>query len=722
MESPPSPASSSRGSLPSTSSSEYQLQPLSRSRSLSDISDAHSSESESTANNVDVNNSSPEHGDTLRGHPLRRFIVRGCVLLVVPPLLTIYFIVICFAYRVPDLPANKCSEHHNGQLIFYSWWVLGIFGLGMSRYGLAGAEAAMLQERLWHTENAMALLLHSGQSWSGFGGWMKCLGMLIRRRKAPAQRLWWLLCLLSLMIVIALPLSGLSMELFDGFIITSSHPEVIGHFPDTYLTTRLPGVGGWAQWRSGGSLKVPGTGIIYTPLGFDRNNHVWLREFPNRLPSDDNVTDMFLTPQAKYPVTGRPWGLRLSYNCSTVRSMSELTVLPRRDNFTFDREFQGRFRRLYRESDSIYAANSTWPSSVFAYIEQGITVGPLFMEAQRSWDEFLEHPDIIEYVMWQASLDQDKPFNQTVYPTISGMGHPIVFEDGNYRVNTTFLATPSLETDSDALQDLVHINYPDFPFDQAKLGDTPIAGLAAPTGIRCKIASQLGLATLHPDSYSFSNFEPLLPVRPSNSRNIYQRVGFISAGWMVQISTDDVLESILESTKPGPPAVDAGYTNISLLSYFQPSQIRESLHHALAIEALQLMYDGLDTFDDARLALNLTASRPGKILGPGAVPPHIPAAMLGIWACGCVVLAVRYGFRRRWSDTLDGYSFLRFGVDIADEVRGRPGLMTANKEFHEQNELEDLPGLIGDSRNDLKVGQIGLVNEGSYARRNRLYL
>ena len=78
--------------------------------------------------------------------------------------------------------------------------------------------------------------------------------------------------------------------------------------------------------------------------------------------------------------------------------------------------------------------------------------------------------------------------------------------------------------------------------------------------------------------------------------------------------------------------------------YFQPHDLRKSLMRAYAIDALQLMYDGIDTFENAHVAENLTASKPGKVLGPGTVPPHISAVLFGIWS------HILEGIRILWRD------------------------------------------------------------------------
>jgi hypothetical protein len=80
------------------------------------------------------------------------------------------------------------------------------------------------------------------------------------------------------------------------------------------------------------------------------------------------------------------------------------------------------------------------------------------------------------------------------------------------------------------------------------------------------------------------------------------------------------------------------------------------------------MYYGFDTSNQGYVAENLTSSQPGKILGPCALSPHIPMVMLAIWAMGCVILGLVYGFRRRQAETLDGYLFSKLSADYAKNI------------------------------------------------------
>jgi hypothetical protein len=66
-----------------------------------------------------------------------------------------------YVYKVPD-PDNKQSPflfgHSGGLWLFYSWFLVGIFGLGLAKYGLVGVEASMMMDKRWAANNAMQVM------------------------------------------------------------------------------------------------------------------------------------------------------------------------------------------------------------------------------------------------------------------------------------------------------------------------------------------------------------------------------------------------------------------------------------------------------------------------------------------------------------------------------------------------------------------------------------
>ncbi|PLN80658.1 hypothetical protein BDW42DRAFT_194324 [Aspergillus taichungensis] len=596
-----------------------------------------------------VSDKSPDAQE--QSYPLRRFTLRALVLVTVPPLLTAYFILINWVYMVPDPDMSKYG-HRNGELVFYSWWILGVFGLGLSKYGLVGVEAAMLHDRFWHADNTTSLMMHSEHSWSGFGGWIRCFNMLIRRRKIPAQRLWWVLSLITLAVTIALPLSGLSMELFDG--------------ATTILTVHQPTDRGFVVWQSGAGVNLPGVGIAYTPPGVDRSEYHYLEEFPNSLSVEQDVPDLFLTPQAESPVSGTIWGLRLSYNCSIVHDASELTILPRKGQFhavNNDTAFTRLESGLAPDPTEWIDVYNTTMKNLLAYVEfgkSGNTTRDSYLDVDRfAEDGTITDPQILEIVVWQMLVREPSMravpldmFNHGIADPIAGLGSPIT---ESKHANETFLAIEPKPNQEKASPLHRHLDLP------------KTIEVASPIGVRCQSASTLGSARVDPSDSSFHDFTRVPPEPGTysfgNRRHRTEPFGYGPVDFLRP--TDDrphVFHSLLQSVNSYPQRVleNGSFYN----HYFQSSQLLSSTMRAYAVDALQVMYDGIYTFDNTRVGENLTASRPGKVLGPGDVPPHAPAVLFGVWAVGCVSLGVWYGFRLRWAETLDGYGFLRFDMSL----------------------------------------------------------
>lgn len=163
--------------------------------------------------------------------------------------------------------------------------------------------------------------------WSGPGGWIKTVkwsrgptgGMA---RRAPSG-LWLMLAFPSILIFIAWPLSGLTMEVSQGYRHAHVHTNVsmVGHNYDTFNERSAYHVYGdtGRSWRAEQDARVPGAGIIYTPKDYDRSRHKFLDKVPAALRNEDGIPRIFLAVQVSNPVEGSAWGLLLQYNCSIIK-------------------------------------------------------------------------------------------------------------------------------------------------------------------------------------------------------------------------------------------------------------------------------------------------------------------------------------------------------------------------------------------------------------------
>lgn len=665
-----------------------------------------------------------------RGHRLRRFWGRSLALILAPLIIAGYFIFIWQFFLKQDGPLKYGT--FNESYIFYSWFVVGVFGLSVSRYGIIGIEASMLHDPFWRTKNAMQLMMHSGGSWGGAGGWTRCLIGFFHWKKSMAGRLWYLLSLVTMALFVGLPISGLSFELTDGYIQSSEHPTVIGRTWSNFHSRRLNQAQNQSMdlWKTGASVTLPGIGLAYTPPGLDRDQFKFLGSVPNSLPLDRDVPELFLAPQADSPINGEAWGLRLSYNCSVVESASEFTILGTKvDHFSDFYESGSSFNSTNSEIGKNAVSMNLW-----AYGETRI--GPNNSPVWADADKFTASADsddvnvsgILEYALWQirlapgastrqgisitsnkrASAGEDVvDFDGSLDPSIPDMGSPWTRDaQGMYVVNDSFFSRE------------INQIFPNDTTTAAPDAADPwkiqslIDELAAPIGVRCHHMSLFGTAQLDAKTTSFTGFTPVPPVFNESRMTAHTPMFGISASKMLP---DHYFDLFTATNAPAP--VNEGPSTF-YTSYVKPEKLKQAVMRAYAQDALALMYDGLPDVSQGYQHSNLTSSRKGKVLELGIVPPLVPAIWLSLWAFICSLIGLAYGFRRRWSAALDGYTLFRFGADLGGEVRD----LSSVGAFEECERLWDLPGFVGDAREGDAVGYISLVRGDEVADKGKLYV
>jgi hypothetical protein len=87
----------------------------------------------------------------------------------------------------------------------------------------------MLIDAFWAVPNAWHITMHGKHSRNGMDGWMNTIQSIFenRGRKYIPTKLWWILASLTVFLFIGLPLTGLTMELEDGFQRPNNAPEAV---------------------------------------------------------------------------------------------------------------------------------------------------------------------------------------------------------------------------------------------------------------------------------------------------------------------------------------------------------------------------------------------------------------------------------------------------------------------------------------------------------------
>ena len=96
-----------------------------------------------------------------KGDLMQIYWLRTVTCISVPALIAIYYAFIV-TFWLQSYQENAAIDHgrRGGAWAYYSWFLAGVFGLGLSTYSLAGVEAGMLMERRWKADNANQLIIH----------------------------------------------------------------------------------------------------------------------------------------------------------------------------------------------------------------------------------------------------------------------------------------------------------------------------------------------------------------------------------------------------------------------------------------------------------------------------------------------------------------------------------------------------------------------------------
>ncbi|MBE3042601.1 hypothetical protein IMZ48_08500 [Candidatus Bathyarchaeota archaeon] len=433
---------------------------------------------------------------------------------------------------------------------------------------------------------------------------------------------------------------------------------------------------------------------------------------------------MFFAPQADVPLSGKAWGLRVKYDCSIVRDVSELTILSQKPestlvhvlNYTLEDGFGPSTKRPYvtlqtPDGDEIYIFNtgvSPDTENVWAYTEMGTKTNPdeatSYDGSHSDFDDVTESM-VLEYAIWQVQYmgyefpedpNNPLPFNTTISPAIKGMGSPfiksgvrLVEDDGFFEIR----AGDSYEEEDEirrfkqvdkAVTDLRDI------FDNSQLiGLDTALSVAAPMGVRCVVSSGLGAATLDGVTSTFSDFERVDPdvVEDYTGESIFGERVIYNLG----------LEKFFEFYQIShlPASVPQG-TQYRRQGYVHPQALQEVLMLGYGTSALDFMYNINPSPDSAWLNPDVWASEEGKILTqasliPGTAVGYLVLALFCIWSVLSAALGIVYGFRKRPSDKLDGESVFRRGVDMSEDVK-HDNEFQSGKTFYANKKFQALPG------------------------------
>ena len=614
--------------------------------------------------------------------------------------------------------------------VYYSWFVLGVIGLDLSEYSLLGVEASMLMTTFWGARNAWQVIQHGDHSWSGLDGWIDAIRRLLRgfteNRKDTPNRLWWVLATPSILLFVALPLIGLSMEIQIGYRETRETPNMTGrnrtNFNDRSWQATLAAA--YGAWSLAMPPRVPAFGMVFGKQKTLDNDSIFQQFYPKDNALLSFADDIFLAPQTNAPFTGKVWGMVVRYHCRIVRQLDEFAILSRRNGSIP----QGESMISYDIDDDkieVHYQPKRSGTNYAAFAELGYSeekYGDEFFRSQTATQCYfnksadatedypgLSHNSTLEMALWQAPTDDDGLVNPPLDPS---------------RYNLTL--------DSHTIPDLRGAYT--MPSGDQKSRD-PMEAI----GVQCKSSSAVGTAHVNGITSRYSNFEPSDTPVTQNKFQCAPRLALAVPKFIFNedkatmtwsenfFAAADAPRSIFTSQSD-----DNVVFTVVRLTLLQAEDLQMALIRAYSSVAVQLMYDGPQGYNLGRVLHDGTSFTikdvvgygPGSILVPGIVPPVLPGTLLIMWALISCYLSVRYGFLRRWADTLDSFSMFQFGGDLGDEVEIKEMPAYSFKDLRNLDQLRNLPGLVGDMRPWFSPGHITLVERkpANEARKTKKYV
>ncbi|KIW81818.1 hypothetical protein Z517_04844 [Fonsecaea pedrosoi CBS 271.37] len=628
----------------------------------------------------------------------RIFINRTLICIVVPPAILAYFIWTYLTWLRPgsNVALGTSGVVPNAQYVWWSWFVIGTFGLNISNYCLAGLEPALLDAYFARANaNNEKLIYHLDKSWSTIVAWkivVRCLWDALanckwlrgtpassetpaKSKKPMPSRVWVILFCLSVLSW-TFVLSGLAMSVTTEFVRgQSANARVLGVNETTMNTRNPPTVldAAYQGWRYGTPAQIPSWGSLYTESG---STLLTNSSTPNTLPADASQ-GIFLAPQAAMPVVGSAWGLLLKYSCTPVYHMDEFSILNYRINSTSPR----------------YVTNYTAVPADFEFMNFGNDTAGLYYANALGNANFYYDLDIL-FGPWAAS------------PSINVLSQLPTYGGDGTSLNALGFAEIGLIRGIEDLEDLspsAGVGYSLYPFPDQDgnlqpsyngLEDVDFLEILLWQGAydnkisKCKSSSVAGRADINGLTGTFSDFSRadskasylvdvprlgigmpamLLPgIRSNASYDIYNfsslttplPVEYYPGGQEYKLMGTDIewLEPLFTAADTPVELNLTGFVTYTRL--MQRADLQRALEEAYKHYALALMFYGQENTVDEwpNPTLNPTVKRPILVDG-GGVPPLLVLVLFSIWASGCLVLGLAYGLRKRHSATFDTLAF-----------------------------------------------------------------
>ncbi|CAH0056556.1 unnamed protein product [Clonostachys solani] len=680
-----------------------------------------------------------------RHYRFSRFIPRTLLNIFGPIfILAFYLFIVEFYLNKPSVNGVMPNRPIDSQIVFYAWWLINIFILDWAKSGIAGYEAAALMNPSIAPKNARQLMWHTDRAWGSLTGWAKAVITTSRylfhkaTQRKPSEwtgpsALWFHLALSSMLLYIAIPLSGLSLEQESALRNGSRRVEITGVNQTTFdlrsANALAEQIGG--SWRRGWTTTPDGASILYAPDGTPEVSDTYFEDSIQGVyqallkntsnPVNETIT-IFSGPQASERAYGRAWGFLATISCTPVHPYTGLKLLNMTsiDQWSYRTITGGKILSNMTRTDGMTALTTGSSQTLGVNYKYVLATNDDIQAVRRDYSDLIvslpgankpPYSRVAEVVIWQAYDTRQENFKPGYFPDQT-------FND---------LATHPMVVNATASDNLTY------------------AGFA----VSCSTVSEVGHAALSATTNTFSDFvvQPSTPDRGLRVPGLipqypgvttmtslaFAAMGNIIIGYLHN-STCATSFSTLCSPWSGANAATRGVPILSeTIKNFQlptisPERMTLAMYKLLGQVAITVMGTGpgnwtcCDPGADASPDLGILGLEPANDLVPGIVPYQAVLVFLSLWVA-VTVLPQLYPpfFRRRWSEILDGFAMFRLGAEWRDAIHELDGIDLVSPDT--ARVLDQVPGMIGDMNPSGKgvVGFVGLSRRKLSTSQNKSY-
>jgi hypothetical protein len=672
---------------------------------------------------------------------LKRYLWRSFLTIAAPLVVLVFYAFICFHFLAHPLSNNVFpSSAVNAIWVYYCWFLISVFILDWARTGLANIEASALMTPYLAPSTARELMWHADANWANPLWWLRALRSLFWKlftlirhentgpRSVPRPgALWMLLSLVHILLFVAVPLSGLSMEVTDAFRYSPKSALIHGPNETSFNGRMFIDISRRVRrnWVSGRKTSPSNGALLYAPHGTRKVTTTYFEDQATEAARNANGTTIriFAGPAVREPIWGEAWGLSANISCiptpldqlQMIKSdahTSAVNVCSTQNGCEFQWLEAAKIppMNIYREpvlnvplwlnesrsinlpiglqAYSLLAAADGWSTMLLDH-SSNATISP--------YNQVSNHDDwTFDHIVGGAP-----PENVT-----NSMFEVLLWQAGGSDVYGT--------TDDEAFKDLIRnpsglVIIHNGTIDLLEMVDANYSGIFAGFGVHCDIKSAVGRAGLNPDDRTFFKFErgkaapeAVFPFPVNMAPLQIQSVASLAANQKMGNINDGLApheESSGETTLAAAhraigstvvPRADGKYGAYLYYPTLTTENLTLAMYKLLGESVISLMDEGGISPWTSPTIHTLT---PARYLRPGAVPWRPVLTLLAIWAFSTSLSAL-YSLLfvgRRWAPTLSGFELFKFGAEYQDEVHQ---FVTVDLQGCNES-LAAIPGMVG---------------------------